>query len=381
MNLDRKNMVEYLKKVIQIEKATYIAENAVSNARKACIRKEIEKKEVERKDASEMVPKPIPPKEEKLVPEFYPRENSRVLWVLMWVLLGGASFIGWISFSISFYIGVHYNELDIGATIRKALPLVLLTAGALVGAFIDNRVKKKNKQIKYEIDMANIKKAEEVDRMNESIKKEYQNSINQWQKKIDELDNQYQLEYEKECSIRDAEYKRECAIALQNLKTAQNEVKMLEEGLNASFKTREEIYGLSVLYPKYRNWVAVSTFCEYFESGRVSTLEGPDGAYNLYESELRQNLIINRLEKIVDDLEQIKNNQYILYTELKDTKGILEGVSKSITDIVESSKIVALGTIEGVKYSRITAINSAITAANTEVLAYLNTVTAVNSMV
>ena len=74
-------------------------------------------------------------------------------------------------------------------------------------------------------------------------------------------------------------------------------------------------------------WTAIS-----FSSSRVFELEGKDGAYNLYESELRQNVIINNLEKVNDNLEEIKDNQYCMYNELKNVNSSLQTINKNLID-------------------------------------------------
>ena len=108
---------------------------------------------------------------------------------------------------------------------------------------------------------------------------------------------------------------------------------------------------------------------EYFGSGRVDTLEGPNGAYNLYESELRQNLIVNSLDKISSNLEIVKSNQFILYNELinnsKELNTKLSDISNSLNKTLYSVK-----NIEDL--SRITAESSYINA-------YCSQVTAENS--
>lgn len=75
----------------------------------------------------------------------------------------------------------------------------------------------------------------------------------------------------------------------------------------------KKIYSADIIYPKYRNFVAVVTIYEYFVSGRCASLTGYEGAYNLYESELRQKIIIDSLNNVMQSLEQIKQNQYMLY--------------------------------------------------------------------
>lgn len=69
-----------------------------------------------------------------------------------------------------------------------------------------------------------------------------------------------------------------------------------------------EAYDKGLLYVKYRNFVAVCSICEYLESGRCSELGGPDGAYNLFEQEIRMNLIITQLGLIISELDEIREN-------------------------------------------------------------------------
>ena len=71
----------------------------------------------------------------------------------------------------------------------------------------------------------------------------------------------------------------------------------------------QALYDENIIFPKYRNMVAITTINEYLMSGRCYELEGPNGAYNMYEMELRQNINIGQLSTNVDNLEQIRNNQ------------------------------------------------------------------------
>jgi|GEM_PF-3050012 len=96
------------------------------------------------------------------------------------------------------------------------------------------------------------------------------------------------------------------------------------------------LYNARVIFEKYQNFVAVSSFYEYIASSRCNTLEGPNGAYNLYESEMRQNIIIGQLSTIIENLEQIKENQYCLYSEMSYMSDTLNAARKSLNSIVES---------------------------------------------
>ena len=109
-----------------------------------------------------------------------------------------------------------------------------------------------------------------------------------------------------------------------------------------------KLYDKDIIFGKYRNMVAMSSIYEYFASGRVSELTGPTGAYNLYESELRQNLVVSELQKINSNLEEIKANQYILYSEIKkgnETQrqilGEVASISRSAVEIKNMAAITA----------------------------------------
>ena len=100
----------------------------------------------------------------------------------------------------------------------------------------------------------------------------------------------------------------------------------------------EQLYSADVIYPKYRNLVAVTMIYEYLASGRCSELEGPNGAYNLYEMELRQNIIIGQLSSILDRLEQIRSNQFTLYNELEKSNQESARLLSDISNNVEFNR-------------------------------------------
>ena len=87
----------------------------------------------------------------------------------------------------------------------------------------------------------------------------------------------------------------------------QNEYNKLSRKLEETQDTLLQMYSLDVIFPKYRNIIAVSSFYEYLLSGRCDKLEG---AYNIFESELRMNLIINKIDDVIKHLEKIE--QHIL---------------------------------------------------------------------
>lgn len=103
----------------------------------------------------------------------------------------------------------------------------------------------------------------------------------------------------------------------------------------------EQLYAENVVFPKYRNFVAITAINEYLMSGRCDKLEGPDGAYNLYEMELRQNIIISQLSSIIDNLEQIRSNQYSLYEELNKANYTVNEILTATRRMGETAKLTA----------------------------------------
>lgn len=95
--------------------------------------------------------------------------------------------------------------------------------------------------------------------------------------------------------------------------------RIMEQQYQKTHSLLQKYYDLNILYPKYRGLVPVAMFVQYFASGRVSKLEGHTGAYNLYEYELLQNVIISKLDTIISKLDQIRDAQYELANALQES--------------------------------------------------------------
>ena len=133
-------------------------------------------------------------------------------------------------------------------------------------------------------------------------------------------------------------YQSEVSIYNANSTKSRMQHSVTLSGLEDALKN---LYNQNIIFPKYRNMVAITTINEYLMSGRCYELEGPNGAYNLYEMELRQDIIIGQLSSIVDSLEQIKNNQFSLYQELDKANETVSDVLSEIRDINENTKLTA----------------------------------------
>ena len=96
-----------------------------------------------------------------------------------------------------------------------------------------------------------------------------------------------------------------------------NEIQLAKDKLSDSRQLLEQMYAKNIIYTKYRNLPAISSFLDYFSSGICTDLSGPYGAYSRYENDARMNAIITRLDRISMQLEQIQYNQQRLFEAVK----------------------------------------------------------------
>lgn len=141
---------------------------------------------------------------------------------------------------------------------------------------------------------------------NQEKKEKYEAELDEYEKeytRISNLNKHTKQRYDAE--LKEYEYETFCKVY---------DINKIEEKLNS---TLTALYAKDIVYTKYRNLVSIATLFEYIDSGRCFELEGPNGAYNLYEGELRADMIISSLNSILSDLEAIKNNQYTLYRSIE----------------------------------------------------------------
>lgn len=129
------------------------------------------------------------------------------------------------------------------------------------------------------------------------------------------------------------------------------EIKKCNEEYKKTKDLLRQYYNLNFIYPKYRGMVPICTLYEYLESGRCFSLLGHEGAYNLYESELRMNLIIEKLDDIIYRLDDIRSNQRMLVSEIKRSNAMIDNLCKSVENIEQNTALTQY-------YSKITATNT-----------------------
>lgn len=150
-----------------------------------------------------------------------------------------------------------------------------------------------------------------------------------------------------------------------------DEITKSEELLKETFKARNELYAYDIIFEKYRDVVALSSFYEYLMSGRCTSLEGADGAYNIYENEIRANRVIAQLDTVISSLDDIKQNQYMMYQELRKINISLQQLNSTMDAAVGSLRNIETNTKHISENSDLITHNTAVTAYYSKVNAEL----------
>lgn len=133
------------------------------------------------------------------------------------------------------------------------------------------------------------------------------------------------------------------------------EVRTTQELLEKLYRTRSEMYALNIVFDKYRNLVALSTFYEYLLSGRCDSLEGANGAYNLYEAEIRADMVISQLSDVVESLDDIAETQHTVYTQLCNMNETVSQLNEACEKIAYASEAIAANTKTTAYYAKVNA--------------------------
>ena len=167
-----------------------------------------------------------------------------------------------------------------------------------------------------------------------------------------------------------AEDKKEVERRINSLDT---QISECSKNLNNTQNILNKFYSKDIIFEKYRNIYAISSICEYLKSGRCDSLTGTNGAYNLYEAELRQGIIINKLDEIISRLDRIEQNQYLLYEAINET-------NRSVNQLMKTTNAAILE-LQNLKDNvEICAYNSSIIAQNERFQSALMTYATINQI-
>ncbi len=144
----------------------------------------------------------------------------------------------------------------------------------------------------------------------------------------------------------------QCYLMERNLS---NQIEICKNKYNETSNILNDYYNIGILYPKYWGLVPVSTIYEYLISGRCSSLTGHEGAYNLYELELRMNIIIGKLDEIIERLNDIDVHQKLLADTIRRGNSQIRSIANSIDNSLDR---IENNTAISTFYNNITATNT-----------------------
>ena len=95
------------------------------------------------------------------------------------------------------------------------------------------------------------------------------------------------------------------------------EISRMEGQIDKTRQNLGKMYSFGIIAPEYRNITAVGTFYSYLVNKRTYSLcfdreTGDQGAYNIYENELRLDIIITNTQEILEQMENLSRSQYEL---------------------------------------------------------------------
>lgn len=166
-------------------------------------------------------------------------------------------------------------------------------------------------------------------------------------KEIEKINNE--IQFENDCLK---------SVELNQINNIQKEMGTILTLYENTQNTLNNLYDLNIIYPKYRSLISICTIYEYLISRRCYKLDGADGAYNIYEFEIRQNIIIDKLNVVIEKLNEISENQQLLYSELIRTNKVVAQMSENIKKLSFGVDKISDKIEVNTYYSKISAQNS-----------------------
>lgn len=278
----QKEMLPYLQKIISLEQAAYVEEKVLDQMKKARQKVDTQK---------HVISEPVKPRRKSLFSSLIKEWG----WFCGGLFIAIVVFVPMLVLTLAEEIGMVDLAPMLSLDKKGYIPLLIIV-GLDVFVYL----------------LINIS---DISNTNQKLTEEYRKELARYPELVQNKEASYQR------ALRYAEYLDQL-IAQQEKKLA--DTRRLLQGA----------YDKGLLYGKYRNFVAVCSICEYLESGRCSELGGPDGAYNLFEQEIRMNLIITQLGLIISELDEIRENQAMLYDAISTgnrlTSQLIEQTNESI---------------------------------------------------
>ena len=151
-------------------------------------------------------------------------------------------------------------------------------------------------------------------RAEENAKEGYKEAIKAYNRNVESEKLRVEKEYPRKTLLQ---------AQLRSLKTANQKTKA----------TLETLYKKGIIHKNYRGLIPVCSLYGYFDTGVCTQLEGHEGAYNKYDTESRLDRIIVKLDEVIRHLEEIKENQWMLYDAIQESNQKIDKVIRNCNQL------------------------------------------------
>lgn len=176
-------------------------------------------------------------------------------------------------------------------------------------------------------------------------------------KKIEDcrsIKEKFILDQQREASIK--QQGKEALYIIQNNKAK------LKRAYQYTVNGLRDTYSANIIYKKYQTVEACAAIYDYLQSGRCYCLEGPYGAYNKYEDDLANGIIIKHLTEINNKMDIIIANQEKTYSIAREIQQSVNGMKEDMRLVCESLKGIDDKLDNIANHTKITAWTSSILA-------------------
>ena len=130
---------------------------------------------------------------------------------------------------------------------------------------------------------------------------------------------------------------------LEQKKRLKKEMELLRKRIAESRQNLKKMYDYDVIDKDYRNIYAVSSFYGYLKKGRTHSLgfnggNGDQGAYNIYENERRLDLIITNTDEILNKLNEVSKNQFVLAEGLRNAQSQIAYLGNEVSGFISQAQ-------------------------------------------
>lgn len=209
----------------------------------------------------------------------------------------------------------------------------------------------------------------EIERQNNQKQKEHLEKIKKAEKAVQDAKHKMEM-----LRVVPEKYKPDAPVEICPEKVKQkmiaDEIEQAETMLKTFCQLRKDLFNAGIIHGNYYQYADWLSLCEYLETGRCTTLEGANGAYNLYEQEKRSNIAINKLSGIERSLHRIERGQAVISGQLMSMNATLNELNSTMNTACDAIMDIRTNTGNMSKYMNQISNSTQMIAYNTAATAY-----------